>query len=209
MTHFLLPDPVEFEKATRFVSLISNIVLLPAKHMIVVALRLGLVPNDGTTASAIEYDMFARAVADCGEVKLYAARCRCGPYYRISPKTLLDPPEGFCADATIKNGKIKVCAELFPHDSIEARSADWELWLHPDFCRDLLKRHPSQREVDRVCEALVERTIAEGNSYTRAEFIVAVRNVLADAKNYQVDDFRRRRHGPWKAEPGRRRKTCR
>lgn len=209
MSHFLLPDPVAFKNATSFVSLISTILLLPANHKTVVALRLGLEPNDWTAASVLEYDMFARAVANCGEVKLYAARCGCGPHHRVYPKALLNPPEGFCVYATIKHGKIKVLADLFPHDSIEAKSADWELWLHPDFCCDLLKRHPSQREVDRVCEALVERALAEGNSYTRKEFIAAVRKVLTDAKYYQVDDFRRRRHGPWKAEAGRRRKTSR
>jgi hypothetical protein len=99
-----------------------------------------------------------------------------------------------------------VCRELCSHQSIEASSAGWDLWLHPDFCRELLKRHLSQQEVDRVCESIVDRALDEGDSFTRAEFVVAVKSVLPEAKKYQIDNFRRRRPGPWKVEAGRRRK---
>ena len=202
MTRFLLPDPVRLDEAMSLLSLVSKIQLLSPQQKILIALRLGLSPDEWETVASLGDHVWARGTVNSCQDKLFAARCRCSPCYRILPTAWSNPPEGFCVDATIRYAKIKVCAQLYPHDSIEAQSADWDLWLPADFCQNLLKRRPTQREVDRVCDAIVERALNKGVSFIRKAFINAVKEVLPYAEAKQVDDYRSRHSGPWKAGSG-------
>jgi hypothetical protein len=206
MTRFLLPESIALEGAISLASLASRVERLAPKNKAVVAVRLGLMRDAWVKAAESEVEFWARAIAKAHEDKIYVGRCQCGPFFRFRPGVLSNPPEGLLADATARLAQVMNCPRSFGKGSIEAEMSDGYLWLHPRFCDELLRRNPSQREVDNVCDTIVARAVDQRVTYTRADFIAAVQSVLPDASKKQANEYWRQNNGPWKADPGRPRK---